>query len=142
MKKITRTHRHILELVIGGIIFVAGGLGIRALLHRRSAIGTASTAQLIKSDEARPGTIVYTNKGFSPVTLTVKEGSVVTIKNDSSAILQFSSDSRAGYANEPELNLVEQVPGQSESFKPTKVGRWMYYNYINHLQTGMLVVVS
>lgn len=84
--------------------------------------------------------ITYSNNGFSPASLTVKAGSTVTIKNDSSRLLQFDSDPHPEHTDNPELNIGTISPGQSKSITVTKTGSHGYHNHLNDSDTGTLVV--
>lgn len=85
-------------------------------------------------------TITYTNGGFSQSTITVKAGSAVTIKNDSSRVLQFDSDPHPQHTDNPELNIGNVAPGQSKSFTVTKTGTHGFHNHANASHNGLLVV--
>jgi len=85
-------------------------------------------------------TISYTNNGFSPASLTVKSGTTITIRNDSSGLLQFNSDPHPQHTGDPELNVGSISHGASKTVKVTKSGSHGYHNHINPDQTGTLIV--
>ncbi len=86
------------------------------------------------------GTITYTSNGFDPASLTVTSGSSVTIKNNSSSLLQFDSDPHPEHTDDPELNVGTISPGQSKTITVTKTGSHGYHNHLNPSDTGVLVV--
>lgn len=99
----------------------------------------ASSAPTVTTPTAA-NTITYSDNGFSPATLTVKAGSQVTIKNDSSQILQFDSDPHPQHTDDPELNVGTIAPGHSQTITVTKTGSHGYHNHANADDTGTLIV--
>lgn len=87
-------------------------------------------------------TIVYTDSGFSPSNLSVKTGTLVTVKNSSSSTLEYNSDPHPSHTTNPELNQGSIEPGQSVSFKVTKTGTHGYHNHLNPSRKGSLVVTE
>jgi plastocyanin len=85
-------------------------------------------------------TITYGNDSFGPTTLTVKSGTTITIKNNSSRILQFDSNPHPEHTDNPELNVGTISPGQSKTLTVTKTGTFGYHNHLNPSDTGTLEV--
>lgn len=106
------------------------------------ASGNNNTAATDQSTPTSAVTIVFTNNGFSPTTYSTKVGQAVTVRNDSSSRLQFSSDDHPTHLKEPELNLNILGPGESASFTPTKTGTWGFHDHINASYTGTLTVTQ
>lgn len=107
------------------------------------ASGNNNTAENENDTTETTGTtIIFTNNGFSPQTYTTKVGTRVTVRNDSSARLQFSSDDHPTHREETELNLDVLQPGESASFTPTRVGTWGFHDHINDSFTGTLTVTE
>lgn len=94
------------------------------------------------SEAVETSTITYTDDGFSPDTITVKSGTTITVKNDSSSALQFSSDPHPSHTTEPELNLSTLSPGKSTTFTANQVGTFGFHNHLNEDETGTLIVTS
>lgn len=87
------------------------------------------------------GTVIsYTDSGFSPDSLTIKAGTSVTVKNNSTMQLEFASGDHPTHTKEPELNTKTIGPGESTSFTPTKTGTWSFHNHFNSSDTGTLIV--
>ncbi len=103
-------------------------------------------------------TILYTNKGFEPNTLTVKLGTTVEWNNVSERLMWVASDPHPAHTD---LHGFDErgVDGQNEqtswNFTPTayahtggspysytftKVGRWSYHNHLNPADRGVVVV--
>lgn len=87
-------------------------------------------------------TISYTNEGFMPTAYTAKVGDDVTVKNNSSKQLQFSSDDHPTHTEEQELNLKVLAPGDEATFTPTKPGDWGFHDHLNSQFTGVLKVTE
>jgi len=85
-------------------------------------------------------TITYNGSGFSPSTLTVKSGTIVTVKNNSSSALQFNSDPHPSHTDNPELNIGSVSEGGSRTFTATAKGTWGYHNHLDSSQTGTIKV--
>ena len=131
-------------LVIGGGVFA---------LTSNSDEPTSSTTQ--SSDQGSPSqnatdttgdstdstnTITYTDDGFSPVSLTVAAGTTITVKNDSSGILQFSSNPHPEHTDEEDLNLKSLSPGKTATFTVSRTGSFGFHNHLNEEHDGTLVV--
>lgn len=87
-------------------------------------------------------TIVFSNDGFAESAYAVKKGQAVTVKNDSTMSLQFSSDDHSALRDNTELNMSTLAAGQSGVFTPTKIGTWGFHDHINSQYVGELVVVE
>lgn len=107
-----------------------------------STPASSSTSQSSNTSQpsASVATITYGNSGFSPSTITVKAGSTITIKNNSSGDLQFDSDPHPVHTDDPELNVGAVAPGQSMTFTVSEKGTHGYHNHLNSSDTGTIVV--
>lgn len=96
------------------------------------------------STDAEPAaaTITFTNNGFNPSQLTVQKGAVITVKNESSEPVQFSSDDHPTHTKETEMNLQTLQPGQSASFTITRVGTWGFHDHLDDSMTGTITVTE
>ncbi len=84
--------------------------------------------------------IVYTDDGFAESSYTVAAGSTVTVKNDSSSDLQFSSDDHPSHLENSELNQAVLASGQSQQFTVSETGTWGIHDHLNASNTTTLVV--
>jgi plastocyanin len=100
----------------------------------------ASNTQSNSSQPAAENTITYTDNGFSPATLTVTSGTKITIKNNSSGLLQFDSDPHPEHTDDPELNVGSIASGDSATITVTKTGSHGYHNHLNASDTGTIIV--
>ncbi len=110
----------------------------------QTPVPTPSTATTPATPPAAAQTeasiIIYSDSGFSPSPLTVKTGTMVTIKNTSSRTLQFDSDPHPVHTDDPELNVGVVASGQTKTFTVTTTGSHGYHNHLNASDTGTLVV--
>ncbi len=144
------------KYVIIVVILVALAGGAFALTQKKDteepAHSTSSSTTTQKSEPAatesaasgqntgEAATITYGDNGFSPATITVKSGTTVTIKNNSSHGLQFDSDPHPAHTDDEELNVNSVPEGGSETFVVKRTGTFGYHNHLNPSDTGTIVV--
>lgn len=92
------------------------------------------------NDSHTATTITYTDSGFSPATLTVKSGTKVTVTNNSSRQLEFSSDDHPAHTDNPELNQNSLAPGQSQTLTPTEKGSHGIHDHNDSSKKMTLIV--
>ncbi len=85
-------------------------------------------------------TIIYTNDGFDPKSVTVPSGSTVAIINQSDNDLEFSSDEHPTHTDQPELNTNRLQPGERTTIRLTQVGDWGFHDHLNSSHTGNIRV--
>lgn len=150
------------KLVIGlvaVVIVVAGFAAVFGLHKNASAPANQEAASSQAADEtdsseqteatssndqtsSQTATITFTDDGFMPSTLTVKKGTVVTVKNSSSNRVQFSSDDHPTHRLDPEINLEVLEPGESASFTAKTVGTHGFHDHIDDSKVGTLIVTE
>lgn len=102
---------------------------------------TPSTEETTSGDEQKVvATIVYTDNGFEPSSVTVKAGDTVRVENKSSMPLSFNSDDHPSHTKQSELNVGDVPRGGSRDFTVTKTGTWGFHNHENASDTGELIV--
>ena len=126
-------------LVIGGGVFILTQSSDDAP-NTSTTQSTNQSSPSSASEETPANTIVYTDNGFNPETVQTTVGSTITVKNDSSRILQFSSDPHPEHTDEDELNLSSLAPGKSTTFSASRTGTFGFHNHLNEDHTGKLVV--
>jgi len=83
----------------------------------------------------------YTNSGFSPKTVTIKKGEVVTFVNQSSGDMWVASNPHPIHTDYPAFDEKVAVgSGSSWSFTFDQVGIWGYHNHKSPSNTGTIVV--
>lgn len=135
---------------VGGIIIVVVAIGAILFLGKKpetitdaNNTSTTSESKDTVDDQAEAGqtvTITYTDDGFSPNSYTVKANGRVTVMNNSSRDLEFSSNDHPVHTDEPELNMSVLQPGKSGTFTVTKTGTWGFHNHLRAEDTGKLIV--
>lgn len=145
-----RTAKIIIICLIGIVIVGAGIYLLTRNSSPKSTNNTQTNSQDTTSQTSSPdadaqttgetATITYTNSGFSPETLTVTAGTMITIKNDSSEDLQFSSDDHPTHTHNTELNETTIGPDQTETLTLTSKGTWGYHNHLDANKTGTIIV--
>ncbi len=126
MKKLTIIVVAVLVLIVGAFVITS-----------RSGKKPEPASSVEVSSE---NTITYTDNGFEPATVTVKAGTTIRVKNNSSKSLQFSSDDHPTHTKDKELNKSVLAPGKSETFSVSSVGTNGFHNHLNPDHIGTLIV--
>ena len=85
--------------------------------------------------------VTYTDKGFSPSSLTIKKGQTVKFINDSSNKMWVAANPFPSSSEYPAFNAKSGVAsGSSWSFTFDKTGVWFYHNHFSPAQGGKIVV--
>lgn len=142
-----------MKLIIAAIV-AAGLIGAGVLIFNNDSAEaptpqpqTASQSDDTANNEQDPQDktksefkITYSDSGFEPQSLTVPVGSVITIQNDSSSALQFSSDPHPAHTDNPELNAVNLESGASTTVTVNTKGTWGIHNHLSHEHSATLIV--
>ncbi|HPW34478.1 MAG TPA: hypothetical protein PK367_01810 [Candidatus Paceibacterota bacterium] len=97
--------------------------------------------------------VSYTDKGFSPSTITIKMGSTVVFKNNSLKDFWPASAVHPTHKEYPTTGgcvgstfdaCKAYKPGESWSFKfdAINVNGWKYHNHLNPTQSGIVIVTK
>ncbi|MDP2789851.1 MAG: cupredoxin domain-containing protein [bacterium] len=84
--------------------------------------------------------VSITSSGFSPNTVTVKAGTVVTWTNSSGGDIRVASDPHPTHTDLPGLDSSTLGNGDSYSFTFTKVGTWGYHDHLDPILKGSVTV--
>ena len=99
-------------------------------------------------------TVTYTNSGFSPSVITVKQGTKVTFVNSSSKSMWVASDEHPSHTEYSGTTRQAHCPdaagtafdqcstGSSYTFTFNKAGSWDYHNHVMASDGGKVVVVQ
>jgi plastocyanin len=101
---------------------------------------TGNTGTTGESEGERGTVITYTDEGFSPSVLIVDAGQTITIENESSRDLQFSSDQHPTHTQNEELNAEILPPGETQTLRLDERGTWGYHDHLNPGETGEVIV--
>lgn len=144
------------KAIIGVVLVLIGaGLLIWTLAGRNAEAPSGNTENQSQSQQtseeesgseseesAETANIIFTSEGFNPNTLTVKKGAVVTVKNESSNRVQFSSDDHPTHLENQGMNLPVLNSGESDSFTADEVGEWGFHDHIDDSKTGRITVTE
>jgi len=96
-------------------------------------------------------TVVYTNSGFNPVSITIRQGQTVTWVNENSRSVWVASafhpthtvypEKKAGDCLGSAFDACRGVPtGESWSFTFDSAGTWTYHNHLSPFNTAVVIV--
>jgi plastocyanin len=86
-------------------------------------------------------TIVYSDSGFSPGSITVKVGDTVMFKNDSAGGMWVASAPHPVHTDYPEFDAKKIYnKGEIYSFTFQKVGTWKFHNHVKPSHFGSVTV--
>lgn len=94
------------------------------------------------TDEIAGITIVFTDDGFEQQNYTVAAGQTVTVKNESSIEVEFSSDDHPTHRDNPELNMDVLSPGEQDTFTPDRAGDWGIHDHEHPEFTTTLTITN
>lgn len=142
-------NKKLLVLLILAVVLIGGVWAYFATRPNASAPQTNNSSHSQGEDdthghgEAIAGTeITYTDNGFSPAHLSAKKGATITIKNNSSGPLDFSSDDHPTHIKHPEFNLATVAAGGEAKLELKTAGVWGYHNHLKAGDTGMITVTE
>lgn len=153
-------------LVIGAVVIISGYLFLRGSSNNYSSntvpqtetpaqnqnsIGRAVQQQndnklppeetLADSSKQSSLIITYTDSGFSPSSLAIKNGQTVTFKNESTGDMWVASAPHPAHTDYPEFDAKKAYKNsESYSFTFTKVGTWKFHNHTKPSNFGSITV--
>jgi len=87
--------------------------------------------------------VTYSDRGYSPKEITVKKGTKVTFKNESSSGMWTASGVHPTHQLLSGFDALKSVTnGGVYEYTFIKVGKWQYHNHINPTDGGMVIVVE
>lgn len=136
--------------IIGIIIVVILGVGGYVIFRSPSKADTANTrtsttTQSPSTDTSTTkvsssATITFDGSKFSPDTLTVPSGTVLTLKNTSSTDVQMDSDPHPVHTDDTDLNVGLVASGQSKTFTVTKTGTFGFHDHLDQTIQGKITI--
>lgn len=88
-------------------------------------------------------TVVYTDNGYQPKSLTIKKGTRVTFRNDSASSMWTASGTHPTHQLLPGFDQKQSVgKGGTYEYTFTSVGTWQYHNHVNPSDVGYIVVTQ
>lgn len=110
---------------------------------------------IVENNSTSNNTVVYSDTGYVPNTLTIKQGETVTWENKSKYSMWTASAMHPSHRAYPGTDITacgtqtllpmfdacqKIEPGQSWSFKFDNIGNWKYHNHSNSSHFGTIVV--
>ena len=102
--------------------------------------GGAGSGSAGKTNTSTTTAITITPTGFSPSTVTVKVGTVVTWTNSSGDTARVSSDPHPTHTSLPGFDSTTLAAADTYAYTFTKVGTWGYHNHEDPALTGTVIV--
>jgi plastocyanin len=88
-------------------------------------------------------TVSYTDSGFTPNSVTVKQGATVTFVNNSAKGMWVASDVHPTHQLLPGFDELKSVQkGGSYDYTFVKVGTWTFHNHMSPSEKGTVVVTQ
>lgn len=154
MNKTLVTILVLLVLVFGGYFLLRGddvAAPLKENPENNSEVAENNPLTADETGESMESLVNYENEGYSPSTLTVKRGSIVTWKNNSQSAMWTASSMHPTHKDYPtEGGCLGSTfdactgiqPGGSWSFKFDVVGEWKYHNHVVGGRYGTIVVIE
>ena len=100
-----------------------------------------NSEQASTDEQISENVVNYTEAGFNPSSLEVKNGETVRFVNQSGGGMWVASGPHPTHTNYPEFDAKENIPdGETYEFTLTKIGEWKYHNHTGGGKTGMIIV--
>lgn len=128
-------------VVILGVILLGGNKKITNVVPSQPTTEPeGQESQQAPTFSQHSNTIVLTESGFDPQTLTVKIGTKVSWVNKSAAVAAVNSDPHPIHSNFPSLNLNSFEIGKFLELVFEKTGTYNYHDHLNPGRTGTVIV--
>ncbi|MBC7512060.1 cupredoxin domain-containing protein [Candidatus Saccharibacteria bacterium] len=126
---------------ISAAVLLLSGIGAATYALTRPETKPVQTSQdAPKVSYQATSKIVFRDDGFSQESYTFAEGSTVTVDNQSSSPLQFSSDNHPAHTDEPKLNMPTIESGKTGILMPPAKGTYGFHDHLNDQFKGALVI--
>lgn len=100
----------------------------------------ANMDKTTESNAQSDAVITFTDDGYDKSTYTFPAGTTITVKNESSMDMQFSSDDHPTHRDHTELNMPIIGAGESGTFTPPGAGTYGFHDHINDQYEGTLII--
>ena len=112
---------------------------MKQIIANQKNVSTSSPSPTPATAVSKEEVVSYGENGFSPSSLTVKEGTTVKFKNTSSgSSMWIGSDPHPTHTQHSEFDQLKT--GDEYSFTFTKKGTWGYHNHVRANARGTIVV--
>lgn len=149
----------VLLIVIAGGWYLLSGTSAKApvtetpVSNQMPIIGS-TTPETTVGNTVPNVTVAYTDQGFSPNSVSISLGTIVTFVNQSSKGMWVASSKHPDHTVYSGTSLSQHCPDASNtafdqcstntsySFTFNKVGTWKYHNHVNASDFGTIIVTS
>ena len=143
------------SLLIGAVVVLLVGGGIWYVTQNQQAelpqetqtpqetpqIENNKTNEQPAENENARQIITYTNEGYTPKTLAIKQGETVIFRNESSGDMWPASAPHPAHTIYPEFDAKRAIPaGETYEFTFTRTGSWNFHNHLNPTKFGTITV--
>lgn len=118
----------------------------KIVMLARAAYGTPGEGRVPSeeqgnTEENEENVVTYTDEGFSPLILRVRQGDTVTFKNMSTTGLWVASNPHPQHTALPSFDGNRTlINGETYLYTFTQIGSWSYHNHLNARSQGTIVV--
>ncbi len=142
------------KMIIGAVLIIVA-IGIWYATSSTPAVAPAPEAQNSAAETMPEVLVAYTEGGFSPASVTVRQGETVTWVNQSSRDMWVASAMHPSHAVYSGTSLSQHCPdtentafdqctagtsGSSYSFTFDNAGTWKYHDHVNAGNFGTIIV--
>lgn len=144
------------------LLFVVSGTLMTALAYLRndstqqSAPSTTSQSEastkvqspLESAPKSDSVTVIYTDRGFSPASLTVTKGTTIVFDNQTEIPMWVASDPHPEHTDYPDFDVMRNNGGQYPeprndfNFTFDNLGNWTYHNHAMPDHTAKITVTN
>ena len=139
------------NIYIGVVVILFLGIGAFVFFQNNPAKNDSTSSSIstntenTSSSEVKDAvTITYTSSGFSPNTVIVKSGGLITWMNNSDGQVQVGVDPHPSHTGNKEITgnefTLDLDKGQQKTMTVNKTGTFGYHNHINADKTGTIIV--
>lgn len=136
----------VLAIVVVGVVALAGRKSntqtpTQPVNQGYGSVQPRSSTATQTEEQTQEATVIITDSGFEPATVTIKAGTKVVWINKSGGAATVNSALHPTHLIYPQLNLNDVPNNESVSLVFYKVGgTYKYHNHLNPSQTGTVVV--
>lgn len=139
------------NIYIGVVVILFLGIGAFVFFQNTPAKNDSTSSSIstntenTSSSEVKDAvTITYTSSGFSPNTVIVKSGGLITWMNNSDGQVQVGANPHPIHTGNKEITgnefTLDLDKGQQKTMTVNKTGTFGYHNHINADETGTIIV--
>lgn len=130
----------VIILAVGGFFVFHKSSSNNSTTTPNTTTPSTTTPASPSANQTAAATITYSDKGFSPSSVTVKAGDKVMINNTSSQAVQVQSNPHPVHTDDSDLNVGAVGAGKSTTFTVSQKGTFGYHNHLDPAQGGTITI--